>query len=127
MRLPGVTAGERYRFVVDGHPYPDPASRYQPEGVHGWSQVVDTAAFEWRNAPPAQPDLAGLVIYELHVGTFTEEGTFAAAAARLPLHAASWRARFRPWRPPRTTCTRGRGAWILGAVWPVCNKTVVIK
>jgi maltooligosyltrehalose trehalohydrolase len=75
--------GTRYRFRVDGEVYADPASRAQPEGVHGPSEVVDPNAFrwsdeEWRGITPGE-----LVIYELHVGTFTTEGTFDSAIARL--------------------------------------------
>ncbi|HWW60740.1 MAG TPA: malto-oligosyltrehalose trehalohydrolase, partial [Thermoanaerobaculia bacterium] len=75
-------AGTRYRFRLDDEQetYPDPASRFQPEGVHGASEVVDPR-FAWRHeAPPLGRDP---IIYELHVGTFTREGTFAAASAQL--------------------------------------------
>jgi maltooligosyltrehalose trehalohydrolase len=81
----GVTAGDRYRYTVGGQgPFPDPVSRYQPEGVHGPSQVVDPSRFawtdhHWRGVPPGS-----LVLYELHVGTFTPEGTFRAIIERLP-------------------------------------------
>lgn len=70
-------AGTRYWFKIDGAgPFPDPASRYQPEGVHGPSQVVALDGFQWKvNDFQAQP-LRELVIYELHVGTFTAAGTF---------------------------------------------------
>lgn len=80
----GVTAGTRYLYRINGsEERPDPASRYQPEGVHGVSEVVDTRQFAqanggWKNVP-----LKDYVIYEFHVGTFTPEGTFAAAIARL--------------------------------------------
>ncbi len=83
--VPDARPGDRYRFLVDGAgPFPDPASRFQPEGPHGPSQVVDPAAFPWTDH--AWPGLRrdGLVIYELHVGTFTAEGTFTAAIAELP-------------------------------------------
>lgn len=77
-------AGTRYLFrLPDGRELPDPASRFQPDGVHGPSSVMDTRAFEWTDASFAGHALANFIIYELHVGTFTEEGTFAAAAARL--------------------------------------------
>jgi len=78
-------AGTRYRFRVDGElEVPDPASRFQPEGVHGPSEVVDPAAHAWR-----RPDWPGrpwheAVLYELHLSAFTPEGTYAAAAAKLP-------------------------------------------
>ncbi len=81
----GVGAGERYRFRLDGGTelYPDPASRFQPEGPHGPSQVVDPRQFRWRDQGWRGLRLGGQVIYELHVGTFTQEGTWAAAAAEL--------------------------------------------
>jgi maltooligosyltrehalose trehalohydrolase len=69
--------------MPDGHEFPDPASRYQPDGVHGASAAVDTRAFEWNDANFAGHSLPEFVVYELHVGTFTEEGTFAAAISRL--------------------------------------------
>jgi len=81
----GVAAGARYRLRVDGRgPFPDPASRFQPEGVHGPSEVVDADAFRWGDGGWSGLALRELVLYELHVGTFSPEGTFAGAAARLP-------------------------------------------
>ncbi|HEU5040378.1 MAG TPA: malto-oligosyltrehalose trehalohydrolase [Gemmatimonadales bacterium] len=82
VRQAGV--GSRYRYRLDGGPRaPDPASRSQPEGVHGPSEVVDPEAFAWTDAgwPGLDPD--DLVIYELHVGTFTPAGTFDGAIERL--------------------------------------------
>jgi malto-oligosyltrehalose trehalohydrolase len=77
-------AGSRYRFAVDGGTLvPDPASRRNPQGVHGPSEVVDPQAFEWTDGDWRPPPWRESVIYELHVGTFTPEGTFAAAAGRL--------------------------------------------
>jgi maltooligosyltrehalose trehalohydrolase len=79
--------GTLYRFRLDGEDdlhYPDPASRFQPEGPHGPSQVVDPSRFEWSDAGWRGRPLAGQVIYEMHVGTFTPEGTWAAAARELP-------------------------------------------
>jgi maltooligosyltrehalose trehalohydrolase len=78
-----VPAGTRYRYVFDdGQALPDPASRHQPQGVHGPSEIVPVQ-FPWkRHAWPA-PDLRHMVLYELHVGTFTSEGTFDAAIPRL--------------------------------------------
>lgn len=82
--VPGKGAGTRYRFRIDGdQAYPDPASRYQPEGVHAASEVVDPDEYRWRDAGWKGLPLEKLVIYELHIGTFTLEGTFAAAADRL--------------------------------------------
>jgi len=77
-------AGDRYRFLLDGLSLPDPISRFQPEGVHGSSEVVAPAAFRWTDAAWRGVPLNRAVVYELHVGTFTPDGTFAAAAARLP-------------------------------------------
>ena len=86
-----ATAGTRYRFRVDGEErlYPDPASRFQPEGPHGPSQVVDPASFAWTDGAWRGVALPGQVIYELHVGTFTPEGTWAAAVRELPELAAA--------------------------------------
>jgi maltooligosyltrehalose trehalohydrolase len=79
--------GDRYRLRLgdadDDHLYPDPASRFQPEGPHGPSVVVDPTAFEWTDAGWKGANLSGQVIYELHVGTFTREGTFGAALPQL--------------------------------------------
>ena len=83
--LPGVGAGTRYRFRLDGgEAFPDPASRFQPDGPHGPSQIVDPAAYEWGDADWRGPDLEHQVIYEIHVGTFTKAGTYRAAIDRLP-------------------------------------------
>jgi maltooligosyltrehalose trehalohydrolase len=83
--VPGAVAGARYRFRLDDDALlPDPASRLQPEGVHGPSQVVDPAVFPWQVATWELPPLRDWVIYELHVGTFSEEGTFEAVIPRLP-------------------------------------------
>jgi maltooligosyltrehalose trehalohydrolase len=80
----GVRPGARYWFRLDGQrDRPDPASRWQPEGVHGPSAIVEDA-FAWTDAGWRGLPLAQAVVYELHVGTFTAEGTFDAAAARLP-------------------------------------------
>ena len=65
-------------------PYPDPASRFQPEGVHGPSEVVDPARFAWTDGGWCGVAAADLVIYELHVGTFSPEGTFDGVTSRLP-------------------------------------------
>jgi maltooligosyltrehalose trehalohydrolase len=81
----GLGAGGRYAFRLDDDEklYPDPASRFQPEGPHGPSEVVDAAAFVWGDGDWMGSGPLGQVIYELHVGTFTVEGTYAAAAERL--------------------------------------------
>lgn len=77
------SGGDDYAFVVDGDALPDPRSARQPAGVHARSQVVDHAAFAWHDAGFHPPSLAGAVLYELHVGTFTVAGTFDAAVERL--------------------------------------------
>ena len=77
----GARAGVRYWFVVDGRRLPDPRARALPDGVHGPAQVV-ASSYEPRHALPGRP-LSQQVVYELHVGTFTEEGTFDAARERL--------------------------------------------
>lgn len=75
--IDNVLPGMRYRYWLDGRgPFPDPASRYQPEGVHGPSQVVDPTEFLWNDTNWHGIELEDLVIYELHVGAFTPEGTF---------------------------------------------------
>jgi maltooligosyltrehalose trehalohydrolase len=81
----GLKAGDRYaiRLDRDPHPYPDPASRFQPEGPHGPSEVIDATPFRWTDADWRGVSAHGQVIYEMHVGTFTPEGTYAAAAERL--------------------------------------------
>ena len=78
-------AGLRYFYVLDGERRrPDPVSRALPEGVHGPSEVVDTEAFAWTDAGWRGLALKDMVLYELHVGTFTPEGTFDAVIHRLP-------------------------------------------
>jgi maltooligosyltrehalose trehalohydrolase len=80
-----ILAGAEYRYILDGEgPFPDPASRFQPHGVHGPSAVVDPRAFEWSDGAWQGRPLDGIVIYELHVGTFSPTGTFAGVAERLP-------------------------------------------
>jgi maltooligosyltrehalose trehalohydrolase len=77
-------ASTRYRYRIDGAlEVPDPASRCNPEDVHGPSMVVDPRAFEWTDGEWRGRPWEETVLYELHVGAFTPEGTFAAAAARL--------------------------------------------
>ena len=77
--VPDARAGTRYRFRLGDDAYPDPASRFQPEGPHGPSQVVDPDAYHWREEHWRGVSRKGLILYELHVGTFTREGTYAAA------------------------------------------------
>jgi len=81
---PGPQDGERYAFALDGgEPLPDPRSPSQPDGVHGASAAVDHEAFAWTDAGWRGVPFAEALIYELHVGAFTPEGTFEAAIARL--------------------------------------------
>jgi maltooligosyltrehalose trehalohydrolase len=78
-------AGTRYRFRLDGgDAFPDPASRYQPEGPHGPSQVVDPSVFHWSDANWQGAAIEGQIIYEMHIGTFTRDGTWVAAGRELP-------------------------------------------
>jgi maltooligosyltrehalose trehalohydrolase len=79
-------AGTLYRYRLDGEAalYPDPASRFQPHGPHGPSQVIDPDSFEWHDSGWRGVPLAGQVIYEMHLGTFTPEGTWEAASRELP-------------------------------------------
>jgi len=78
--------GTEYGFLIDDDPvvYPDPRSLSQPHGVHTASAVYDQKAFQWEDAQWQGPPLTGAVIYELHIGTFTPEGTFDAAIGKLP-------------------------------------------
>lgn len=75
--------GDRYKFVLDGAEWPDPASLSQPGGVHGPSQAVDTGAFTWTDSDWHNHPLEDYLIYELHTGTFTPDGTFASIEAKL--------------------------------------------
>jgi maltooligosyltrehalose trehalohydrolase len=79
---PASSSGTLYKYRLDDDLVPDIASRFQPQGVHGPSQVVDGHSFHWTDSGWKSPALHELVIYELHVGTFTQEGTFEAIASR---------------------------------------------
>ncbi|HEY1778086.1 MAG TPA: malto-oligosyltrehalose trehalohydrolase [Solirubrobacteraceae bacterium] len=85
-----IGAQADYEFVIESPSggerlvLPDPCSRHQPDGLRGPSRVVDPATFEWSDGGFRPPALRELVIYELHVGTFTAAGSFAAAAERIP-------------------------------------------
>ncbi|MEV0597491.1 malto-oligosyltrehalose trehalohydrolase [Nonomuraea cavernae] len=84
VEVPEATHGTRYGFVLDGDgPYPDPRTRRQPEGIFGPSAVYEDARFTWADDEWTGRDLRGSVIYEMHVGTFTPEGTFEAAIDRI--------------------------------------------
>jgi maltooligosyltrehalose trehalohydrolase len=80
-----VGHGDRYRYRLDGGDWlPDPASRWQPDGVHGPSAIVDESVFRWHDDTWTGVALADTVLYEMHVGAFTPEGTFDAAIRHLP-------------------------------------------
>ena len=80
---PQGQAGDRYKYRFDGNDWPDPASRFNPEGVHGPAQVIDPRDYYWRDERWVPPKVSALVIYELHIGTFTLEGSFRSAVERL--------------------------------------------
>jgi maltooligosyltrehalose trehalohydrolase len=85
LSVPGIGAGLRYQYRLNNDRYrPDPVSRFQPEGVHGPSTVVDPARFPWTDQGFRGHALTDLVFYELHVGTFTAAGTFEAVIPHLP-------------------------------------------
>lgn len=79
-----VKPDTKYYFNIDGKKLPDPTSLYQPEGVHGPSCAIDLNQFLWADSDWKQPDLESYIIYELHVGTFTPEGTFDGVISKLP-------------------------------------------
>ena len=83
--IPQMRAGMRYGFVVgdDSRPLPDPVSRYQPEGPHGFSEVIDRS-FAWNDKDWKGIEKHNAVLYEMHAGTFTREGTWEAAGKFLP-------------------------------------------
>jgi maltooligosyltrehalose trehalohydrolase len=80
----GASSGMLYKLRLDNAAYPDPASRFQPQGPHGPSQVVDSNRFRWTDEEWRGPARNGQVIYELHLGTFTREGTWRAGTEKLP-------------------------------------------
>jgi maltooligosyltrehalose trehalohydrolase len=83
VRVGSIRPSTRYWYRIGGDLLADPASRFQPEGVFGPSEVVDSARFTWTDQGWGGVSLRGQVLYELHVGTFTPEGTWRAAADRL--------------------------------------------
>jgi maltooligosyltrehalose trehalohydrolase len=82
---PQAKAGDRYKFKLESGSFPDPASRFQPDGVHGPSQIVDPSGFRWTDSAWRGRPVRELVIYELHLGTFSPTGDWAGAAEKLPL------------------------------------------
>ncbi len=88
LRLPpcpsNIEPCPRYLYRLDDiEEYPDPASRFQPAGVHGPFEIIDLASFEWTDASGRAPSLEGSIFYELHVGTYSETGSLDGAVARL--------------------------------------------
>ncbi|TDC76225.1 malto-oligosyltrehalose trehalohydrolase [Micromonospora sp. KC606] len=85
VEVPGAGPGTDYAFLLgdDDRPLPDPRSAWQPDGVHGPSRLYDHAAFAWTDQAWTGRHLPGSILYELHIGTFTPEGTFDAAIGRL--------------------------------------------
>jgi maltooligosyltrehalose trehalohydrolase len=82
--VPQAAVGTRYRFRLDeAGCFPDPVSRSQPDGPHGASQVVDPSGFRWTDSEWQGAGINGQVLYEMHIGTFTREGTWQAAQQEL--------------------------------------------
>lgn len=80
----GVTAGALYKYVLpDDTDIPDPASRHQPDDIHGFSEVIEPRSYAWTDLTWKGRPWEEAIVYELHVGTFTQDGTFAAATAKL--------------------------------------------
>jgi maltooligosyltrehalose trehalohydrolase len=73
---PDASAGMLYQYRLDHRLFPDPASRFQPQGVHGPSQIIDPSAFRWTDEGWRRPSITDWLIYELHVGTFTQQGAY---------------------------------------------------
>jgi maltooligosyltrehalose trehalohydrolase len=82
--IAGAGPGMLYRYKLESGSFPDPASRFQPDGPHGPSQIVDASQFRWNDQHWGGIKRNGQVIYELHIGTFTRAGTWAAAQEELP-------------------------------------------
>jgi len=83
--IPGIGKGTKYSFRLDGAQLaPDPCSRYQPQGPHGPSEVMDPSSYHWSDSAWPGIEMPGQILYEMHVGTFTNEGTFLAAARHIP-------------------------------------------
>ncbi len=79
-----VIPSDLYLIEVDGEKWPDPASQYQPQDIHGPSQITDHSAFNWTDAEWKGMPLKEMIIYELHTGTFTEDGTFEGIITKIP-------------------------------------------
>ncbi|MBE2283865.1 MAG: malto-oligosyltrehalose trehalohydrolase [Prosthecobacter sp.] len=79
-----AAAGMHYRYRLDSGEFPDPASRFQPEGPHGPSRIIDPTKFGWTDGQWKGVSRKGQVLYEMHIGTFTPQGTWDAAMEQLP-------------------------------------------
>ncbi len=88
---PQAAAGTAYRYELDGDSmrYPDPASRYQPDGPHGPSRVIQPGTFTWTDQEWRGPERYGQIIYEMHIGTFSKDGNWCGAQRELPELAAA--------------------------------------
>lgn len=82
--IPDARAGMHYKLQLDHGLFPDPVSRFQPDGPHGASRIVDPRQFQWSDNGWRGIDLKRQVLYEMHLGTFTDEGSWTAAAGHLP-------------------------------------------
>jgi maltooligosyltrehalose trehalohydrolase len=81
----GLGAGARYKYRLDSEDsFPDPASRFQPDGIHAASEVIDPYSFQWTDQKWRGVQMAGQVVYEMHIGTFTRGGTWGSAIEQLP-------------------------------------------
>jgi maltooligosyltrehalose trehalohydrolase len=81
--IPEARTGQHYRLALDRGEFPDPVSRFQPEGPHGPSRIVDSSTFAWTDAAWRGVRREGQIIYEFHIGTFTKEGTWTSATEKL--------------------------------------------
>jgi maltooligosyltrehalose trehalohydrolase len=87
----GLGPGARYLYVLDeAYARPDPASRFQPEGVHGPSEVIDPDAFPWEDHDWKGIALEEMILYEIHTGTFTREGSFEAIIPFSIISSMTW-------------------------------------
>src|SRR6185437_4085697 len=82
LAVPEARPGDRYRYVIEGLAVPDPAARWPPKDVDGPSEVIDAAAYEWRDDSWRGRPWEEIVLYELHVGTFSASGDFAGVEKR---------------------------------------------
>ena len=84
LHVPHARDGMFYKYKLDSGAFPDPASRFQPDGPHGASQIIDPEEFQWTDADWRGVSPERRVVYELHIGTFTPEGAWVGAMKQLP-------------------------------------------